>query len=539
MRRAQTHAASPGPTSHPHTARQRPFVRVAAAAAALALVVLAAKQSATAAAPPAAPTPQTSILPRSIGIGIGTQQPLSLDFTSPMDARSVDSSLLLYPEAAMRLAWSDDARHVHISPATRWQTDTRYVLLVPDSALLANGSVLGAALRYSFTTQTAPAVTQFAVTRAGAGSARVRLSLEESAGGTPAPAPADTADSTSVRTSISIGFSAAMNRREVERGFVISPSVRGTFSWQGTGITFTPSTRLDPNARYAVAVLGAHDLQGNLLGGDVSFSFNTISAAHVVRVSPANGARGVTGRTVRVLFSGAVDAATTGRAFQLADLTSKRAVAGSVTWNVHRTQLSFTTTAGLARGHRFEVRIGKGSLDKDGNSLRATFGFTSRSAPKPAARPAAAAAGSSPRYTAPLPSGNGQAYALSLINASRRAYGFSALRLDAALSAVASAHAADQVRYNYFSHNSLNGATPEDRMRAAGISFAHSGENQCYDYGSITSALAWCHSVMMSEPYPGLWNHIANILNPSFTHVGIGYARAANGKLIVTWDFTN
>ena len=76
-------------------------------------------------------------------------------------------------------------------------------------------------------------------------------------------------------------------------------------------------------------------------------------------------------------------------------------------------------------------------------------------------------------------------------------------------------------------------------MRAAGISFTHAGENQCYDYGSITSAIAWCHSIMMAEPYPGYWNHIANILNPNFTRVGFGYAVKSNGEIIMTWDFAN
>jgi uncharacterized protein YkwD len=40
----------------------------------------------------------------------------------------------------------------------------------------------------------------------------------------------------------------------------------------------------------------------------------------------------------------------------------------------------------------------------------------------------------------------------------------------------------------------------------------------------------------MSEPYPGYFNHIANILDPDFRRVGIGIA-TAGGKVIVVWDF--
>jgi hypothetical protein len=55
--------------------------------------------------------------------------------------------------------------------------------------------------------------------------------------------------------------------------------------------------------------------------------------------------------------------------------------------------------------------------------------------------------------------------------------------------------------------------------------------------GSVTGVIAGCHSLMMAEPYPGYWNHIANILDPNFTRVGFGYARRSDGMLLMTWDF--
>jgi len=535
--RAQTHAAGAGPSNQtPTTHRLRPLTRVAATAAALALIVLATRQGPSEAAPSPLRTPPASILPTSLGHGISTHEGLSLDFASPMDAASVASSLTFSPHADVHLAWSEDARHLHVTPVDRWLTDTRYALEIPAAAQLANGSVLGAPLQFAFTTETAPKIRTFSVTPGSTRSPQAQLALQNAAAD-PAMVPADTADHTSARASITIGFSAAMNRDEVQRGFLVSPGVKGQFMWRGTTITFTPSSRLDPNARYAVAVIGAHDLQGNPLGGDVSFSFNTLSAVRVVAVSPADGAKDVRGRTIRITFSGSVQTRATSRAFQLVDVSApSKAIPGSLNWNTGRTQLTFTARSSLAAGHRFQIKIGRGSLDADGNSILATFGFVTKSAPKPAA---VAASSYRPIYSMPAPNGSAGSYALSLINASRRAYGFAPLRLDVALSAVAQAHATDQVVNNYFSHNSLNGMTPEDRMRAAGISFTHSGENQCYDYGTITSAIAWCHSVMMAEPYPGYWNHIANILDPNFTRVGFGYAVKSNGEIIMTWDFAN
>jgi uncharacterized protein YkwD len=341
----------------------------------------------------------------------------------------------------------------------------------------------------------------------------------------------DTADTTSLSTSVTISFSAAMDRAQVESSFHITPEVQGAFDWEGTTLVFTPVQRLDPNVRYAVSLLGAHDLQGNPLDGDLSFSFTTASAARIVKVAPSDGSRNVTARSVGIWFDRPVDVATTGDGFSLYDLSAKAVVKGTTRWTADGTQLTFTASAPLKAGHRMEIRIGQGATDADGNSLRGTFAFTTKAPPTTTVR-------SVPRTTAmPAPSGSAQAYALSLINASRRAYGFAPLRLDAALTAVASAHAWDQIRYNYFSHVSRDGSTYRDRLAAAGISFTHAGENQCLDYGTITHAISWCHSIMMAEPYPGYWNHIANILNPNFTRVGFGYGRASDGKLIMTWDF--
>lgn len=444
-----------------------------------------------------------------------------------MDVGSVADNLEVFPASHVSLTWSADGQRASLWPDRRWLTDERYVVMIPASTRLANGSILGAPLTYTFTTQTAPYVNAFSVDRVGPDVAPERLSVIEGLRGDPPALPADTADHASSRTSIHIGFSAAMNQADVEKAFLMTPEVPGTFSWDGTTLTFTPAERLDPDARYAISIVGAHDLQGNPLGGDTSFSFTTIAPAKIVKIVPAGGARGVTAGTVQIWFSAPVDTDATGAAFSLEDVSRGTKVAGTVSWSADAMSLTFKPASALAGGHRFQVRIADGAMDADGNALTGTFTFTTKSAF--VTRPVT--------YPSPANFSSAQAYALSLINASRKAYGFAPLRLDAALSAVAQAHAVDQIRYNYFSHVSRDGSTYKDRINAAGISWSHAGENQCLDYGSITHAIAWCHSVMMAEPYPGVWNHIANILDPNFNRVGFGYAQGSDGKLIMTWDF--
>ena len=139
----------------------------------------------------------------------------------------------------------------------------------------------------------------------------------------------------------------------------------------------------------------------------------------------------------------------------------------------------------------------------------------------------------------PSPAGSLADYAVSQINASRAAYGFGPVVLDGAISAVAYSHAYDQAVNGYFSHTGLNGSTRDSRLRAGGISFSWSGENQCYLVGRTAQAtLDWCHAQFMAEPYPGHWNHIANVLNPNATRVGVGIAQVG-GKIVIVWDFTN
>ncbi len=530
MRRFRIQAPRPAPQEPPSRRRIPPIVvRTAVAALIVALFGVALSQAPSVAAPRTAPTPPPTILPANVGIAVAAHASLALDFAQPMDVASVAASLQVAPASRLRLSWSVDARHLQVAPAERWLTDERYVLVVPGTTRLADGSALGVPLTFSFTTQTAPYVDRFEVDRVGADPAAGRRALVDAVLSDASSLPSDTADETSARTQIRIRFSTDMDHADVERAFLISPAVAGSFRWDGPTLIFSPSQRLKPGSRYGISIPGAHDAQGNPLGGDTAFSFTTYAAARVVRVTPADGATGVSAGSVQVSFSAPVDTTTTRTAFHLLDATRKAAVAGSITWNQEGTRLTFKPKAALAAGHRFEVKLQAGAADLDGNPLTATYAFTTK-APPPPPRPVTS-------YPSASGSSSGGAYALSLINASRKAYGFAPLRLDAALSAVAQAHAVDQVRYNYFSHVGRDGSTYKVRITRAGISFSHAGENQCLDYGSLTHAISWCHSYMMAEPYPGVWNHIWNILDPNFTRVGFGYGRASDGKLIMTWDF--
>jgi uncharacterized protein YkwD len=517
--------------------RNRVLTRIVVAGIALSIAVAVSTSGAAQAGLTAVLPQPVSILPHNVGVGVLTQDAVTLDFGAAMDRASVKAAMSTRPSAPVTLSWSADARHLEVAPVRLWLTDQRYLLVVAPGARRANGWALPAPAQFSFTTQTAPRIVDFGVRVAGADTAPLigapraadlSARLDSGAG---AP-PADVAADVSASTAVTITFGAAMNHRDVERGFVFSPSVRGSFQWDGLSVTFRPHGRLVPNRRYAVSLAGVHDVAGNPIGGDTSFSFTTRPGAQLVKITPAEGAITATKLSVLVWFSQPMNANAVNASLKVTDLGRGVPVSGKITWNRALTHLSFAPGAALPAGHHFGVRLATGSLDADGNALTAAWSF--------ATQPPAVAYIPRPVGPRPAPSADAVTYALNQINASRSAYGLGPLVLSSAISAVSAAHAWDQLENGYFSHTGLDGSTPETRLRAAGISFGWSGENECTYSGmtNVMSVLDYCHRLFMSEPYPGYANHIGNILSTHYRRVGIGIAQSGS-HVIIVWDFTN
>ncbi len=118
---------------------------------------------------------------------------------------------------------------------------------------------------------------------------------------------------------------------------------------------------------------------------------------------------------------------------------------------------------------------------------------------------------------------------LKSINTQRRQKGLSELAFEEALSQVARSHAKDMLKRGYFSHYSLEGFSPFDRLEMAGISYKYAGEN-----------LAFAPDVEIAMD--GLMKstgHRENILTPDFGKAGIGVIDAGiYGKMFVQ-EFTD
>ncbi len=108
---------------------------------------------------------------------------------------------------------------------------------------------------------------------------------------------------------------------------------------------------------------------------------------------------------------------------------------------------------------------------------------------------------------------------VDLTNQERAKYGLKPLQVDNELSKVARDKSKDMQANNYFDHNSPTYGSPFDMMKSYGIDYRSAGENIAMGQRTPQEVVtAW----MNSE------GHRANILNDSYTHIGVGYVEQGN-----------
>ncbi len=111
---------------------------------------------------------------------------------------------------------------------------------------------------------------------------------------------------------------------------------------------------------------------------------------------------------------------------------------------------------------------------------------------------------------------------LNLVNQERKQRGLHELQVHDGLVKLARLKSRDMIDLGYFAHQSPTYGSPFDMMKNAAIAYTYAGENLA---GASTVTLA--HTSLMNSP-----GHRANILNPNYTHVGIGIVNGGSyGKM--------
>lgn len=118
---------------------------------------------------------------------------------------------------------------------------------------------------------------------------------------------------------------------------------------------------------------------------------------------------------------------------------------------------------------------------------------------------------------------------LELVNKERVSQGLKPLSPNPKAQEVARAHSRDMFAQGYFSHISLDGRTPFQRMEDGGVEFKAAGENL-----ALAPTIDLAHTGLMNSP-----GHRANILSPNYGTAGIGVIESPKYGLMVTQNFTN
>jgi uncharacterized YkwD family protein len=118
---------------------------------------------------------------------------------------------------------------------------------------------------------------------------------------------------------------------------------------------------------------------------------------------------------------------------------------------------------------------------------------------------------------------------LRLVNQARAQNNVAPLQADMQVCSVARVKSQDMIDNNYFSHNSPKYGSPFDMMKAFNINYVQAGENIAGNQ-NVQAA----HNALMNSP-----GHRKNILNPEFTHIGIGIKQGGSYGNMFTQMFVS
>lgn len=114
---------------------------------------------------------------------------------------------------------------------------------------------------------------------------------------------------------------------------------------------------------------------------------------------------------------------------------------------------------------------------------------------------------------------NYESEVVRLVNEARAESGLQPLTASGELSRVARLKSQDMVDNHYFSHTSPTYGTPFQMLTSFGVSYRTAGENIAYGQRTPQEVVAgWMNSS----------GHRANILNASYTQIGVGYVADGN-----------
>ena len=487
------------------------------------------------AARPTAAVPATPVVAARLSGPLQTDAALvsavTIDFSSPMDAASVEAALRVQPATDVTLTWEQGGRRLVVAPTEPWDPATYVTVTVGAGAHDSSGAVLPAPVRSSFMTRAATAATLAATKRDG------KRILTNTAFVVKFDHPVDAA---SVRAALKVTP-------------VVKLKVTAVARDGGTVVTITPAARLKADTTYTLTFAKPIvDADGGEVAAIARLVARTAAAPAVVRFRPFAKTSDVPRDAVlSVRFTEKMDRKTTAAAFRAT--VNGKAITGKVRWAENDTVLVFTPKSQLPYGTRVVLSVSTKARSATGVPLARKSASTFTTVPKPEApapKPATAAARSTTPAPASAPAaepastsggvvGGGawasvERYYLTLVNCTRTGGWVAAngsctspggrdvapLVYDAAIAAKVARPYAKYLAERGACDHFLDG-NPGTRLARAGFKSYTWAENLgCPTGDPRRGAIATQLFFQSEKPYNG--GHYVNLMNADYTRVGIG-----------------
>jgi Big-like domain-containing protein len=494
------------------------------------------------ATPPAAAAvaPQPTAIARvgaAVITGQGLVDALHFDFTSPMNAATVQAALTIEPATQLQLAWSSGGRVLQVRPAPAWQAATAYAVTIGPAARDMQGVPLASAVQATFTTRK---------------TAAARLALV-SAGASASAKP----------VAVAVTFTRPVLVASVASAVKVSPSVAGRLTPAGgtsrglaTRFTWRPREVLRPGTTYALSLKGSVlDEDGLPVPAAGRIALRTPSRPAIVRHRPASGATGVArDALLSVRFTERMERSSTQRAFAVSGLAAARD--GTFSWYERDTVLAYDPRSSLVAGRRYTVTIAGSARSAAGVPLKAAAGSALSFSFRVQGTTAATLTSSTKRPSSGGSTGTSwlavERYVLGLVNCIRTGgtlqsdgdcVGYGSGRNGGYAAPLTIHHGiSDKVARPYAKFLAVRAAcnhfldgNPGFRLRRSGYTSYRWAENLGCRSGNPYSAVLGSHLYFQSEKsYSG--GHWVNLKNRQYTTVGIG-VWVSNGNVRVVTDF--
>jgi len=486
----------------------------------------------TTATPPSTVVPLTqAAFTTTVGTDHGLGEPVTIQFSTPMDRVSVAAAVRVEPATPVLLAWDATGTLLTISPEKSWSAGVFHTITVRAGALARSGQPLARPARAVFLTRSLATASATATAPIGK-----RVALD---------------------TAFVVSFAQPIDPDTVSTAIRLDPPTPGTVTSSDPvvgpiGYTFSPTAPLLPNVAYRLVVSGVRDLDGVALE-TVTLTVRTASAPAVVRFRPRADTKDVTrDAAISVRFTESMDRRSTARAFAVT--IGGTAVAGKVRWAEADKVLVFTPAAQLPYGATIAMDVGADARSVAGVAISApthegfqTVAKPAPPKPKPAPKPAAKSTSGGTAV------GGGswaavEKYYLGLMNCTRTGgwvtstgacsspggRNVAALKLDAGISSKVSRPYAKKLAVGADCSHFIGG-NPGDRLRRAGYTSYRWAENLGCRSGNPKSAVLGSHLYFQSEKsYNG--GHYVNMMNAMYDRVGIG-VWVSGGRVRLVVDF--